>query len=265
MPEGGILVPLEASLHTQDETMPDPLSFAKYHAHGNDYLVIDPVRTPFDPKPQLIQTLCDRHRGLGSDGILLGPLAVPGEAGVIGLRIFNPDGSLVQVNMGRPSFQAVDIPFTGIDAQLEVLKAPLNLPSGPVTITAVRVGNPHCVRFPRQVSRALARRLGPQIERHTAFPNQVNIQFVQVVHRRSIRLEIRERGAGYTLASCRLRRSRSLQEARLGRGRPHRSHARRIPRDSVHPGGSHPHDGAGPARLHWPLAPRPRPASSPAP
>jgi diaminopimelate epimerase len=226
--------------------MPDPLPFSKYHALGNDYVVIDPALTSFDPTPRIIQALCDRHRGLGSDGILLGPLAVPG-GGAFGLRIFNPDGSeaeksgnglrifarylleaghadapacriqtsgglaevrylasdgsLVQVDMGRPSFRAGDIPFTAIDARVEVLKTPLSLPAGPVTITALSVGNPHCVLFPRQVTPALARRLGPQIERHPAFPNRVNVQFVKVISRRSIRLEIWERGAGYTMAS----------------------------------------------------------------
>jgi diaminopimelate epimerase len=239
--------PLDASLHTQDETMPDPLSFSKFHALGNDYVVIDPTRTPFDPAPRLVQALCDRRRGLGSDGILLGPLPVPGDARAFGLRIFNPDGSeaeksgnglrifarylleaghadaagcriqtpgglaevrylapdgsLVQVDMGRATFLAGDIPFTGIDPHLEVLKTPLSLPSGPVTITALSVGNPHCVLFPRQVTPAAAHRLGPQIERHPAFPNRVNVQLVKVIHPRSIRLEIWERGAGYTLAS----------------------------------------------------------------
>jgi diaminopimelate epimerase len=227
--------------------MPDLLPFSKFHALGNDYVVIDPTRTPFAPTSRLIQALCDRRRGIGSDGLLLGPLPIPGEAMAFGLRIFNPDGgeaeksgnglrifarylleagharlpgcrihtpggiaevrylapdgSLIQVDMGRPSFRAGDIPFTGIDAHREVLEVPLSLPTGPVTITALSVGNPHCVLFPRQVSPASARRLGPLIERHPAFPNRVNVQLVKVIHRRSIRLEIWERGARYTLAS----------------------------------------------------------------
>jgi diaminopimelate epimerase len=227
--------------------MPDQLLFSKFHALGNDYVVIDPTRTAFDPAPGLIQALCDRRRGIGSDGILLGPLPVPGDAGAFGLRIFNPDGSeaeksgnglrifarylleaghaqapvcrihtpgglaeisylapdgsRVQVDMGQPSFRAGDIPFTGIEAHREVLEVPLSLPSGPLTITALSVGNPHCVLFPRQVTPAHARRLGPQIERHPAFPNRVNVQLVKVLNRRSLRIEIWERGAGYTLAS----------------------------------------------------------------
>jgi len=103
--------------------------------------------------------------------------------------------------MGPPSFRAGDIPFTGLAPHLEVLETPLFLAAGPVTITALSVGNPHCVLFPGEVSPAATRRLGPEIERHPTFPQRVNVQLVKVLGRRSIRIEIWERGAGYTLAS----------------------------------------------------------------
>jgi diaminopimelate epimerase len=227
--------------------MSNTLRFSKFHVLGNDYIVVDPARTSFDPAPLLIQALCDRRLGIGSDGLLLGPLEVPEHPGAFGLRIFNPDGSeaetsgdglrifarylfeaghahgtecqihtlgglsaarflapdgsLVQVDMGVPSFKAGDIPFTGISSQLEVLETPLFLPTGPVTITALSLGNPHCVVFPGEVSQANACRLGPKIERHPEFPERVNVLLVEVVDRRRIRIEIWERGAGYTPAS----------------------------------------------------------------
>jgi diaminopimelate epimerase len=226
--------------------MPNRLAFAKYHALGNDYVVIDPTRSAFVPAAETVEALCDRHRGIGSDGLLLGPLPVPGDF-AIGLRIFNPDGSeaeksgnglrifarylleagharvpgcrihtagglaevrylapdgsLVEVDMGQPSFRAGDIPFTGIPAHQEVLQTSLPLSAGSITITALSVGNPHCVVFPGPVTPAEVQRLGPQIERHPAFPNRVNVQLVEVLDRRSIRIEIWERGAGYTLSS----------------------------------------------------------------
>jgi len=227
--------------------MLNDFAFFKFQALGNDYIVIDPTRTAFDPTPKLVQSLCDRHRGIGSDGILLGPFPVPGDAEAFGLRVFNPDGSesqksgnglrifarylleaghvkgercrikttggvaeisylaadgsKVQVDMGRPSFLAGDVPFTAVPPQQDVLETPLFLPTGPVTITALSVGNPHCVVFPGTVSPAEAQRLGPRIEKHPDFPNRVNVQFVEVLDRKRIRLEIWERGAGYTLAS----------------------------------------------------------------
>jgi diaminopimelate epimerase len=64
--------------------------FAKYEALGNDYLVLDPLDFPEPPDPQLVRRLCDRHRGLGGDGVLWGPI-VPVEP--FALRLFNPDGS----------------------------------------------------------------------------------------------------------------------------------------------------------------------------
>lgn len=64
--------------------------FYKYHALGNDYIVIDPSKTNVRMNKKNIQSICDRHLGIGSDGILYGPIF---EGGQIKLRIFNPDGS----------------------------------------------------------------------------------------------------------------------------------------------------------------------------
>src|ERR1041384_7346888 len=71
------------------------MKFSKYHALGNDYLVIDPQDCPQEwpaPLTELqIEVICHRNFGIGSDGILLGPL--PSDQAAFGLRIFNPDGS----------------------------------------------------------------------------------------------------------------------------------------------------------------------------
>ena len=66
------------------------LPFRKYEALGNDYFVIEPRDLATPPGPEDIRLLCDRRYGIGSDGILYGPIADP--AG-FRLRIFNPDGS----------------------------------------------------------------------------------------------------------------------------------------------------------------------------
>ena len=67
------------------------LKFYKYHALGNDYLVIDPKDLPSPLTTEQVKTICHRNFGVGSDGILLGPL--PSPQAPFGLRIFNPDGS----------------------------------------------------------------------------------------------------------------------------------------------------------------------------
>src|SRR5262249_34390781 len=62
-----------------------------YHALGNDYLLIDPRELPTPLTIEQIKRICHRNFGVGSDGILLGPL--PSQQAKFGLRIFNPDGS----------------------------------------------------------------------------------------------------------------------------------------------------------------------------
>ncbi len=69
------------------------MRFHKYHALGNDYIVLDPADFPEWKEPTLaqIRVICHRNFGVGSDGILWGPL--PTAKAAFGLRIFNPDGS----------------------------------------------------------------------------------------------------------------------------------------------------------------------------
>ena len=67
------------------------MKFFKYHALGNDYLVIDPKDLPASPTSEQIKRICHRNFGVGSDGILWGPL--PSKKAAFALRIFNPDGS----------------------------------------------------------------------------------------------------------------------------------------------------------------------------
>ncbi len=68
-----------------------PLEFSKYHALGNDYIVIDPKNLGSPLTTEQIKIICHRNFGVGSDGILLGPL--PSARAKCALRIFNPDGS----------------------------------------------------------------------------------------------------------------------------------------------------------------------------
>jgi diaminopimelate epimerase len=218
------------------------MNFVKYHALGNDYLVIDPT----DAQPALdadrIRKICHRNFGIGSDGILLGPLV--SQKAPFGLRIYNPDGSeaeksgnglrifsrylwdrglvrdeefaietlgglvrstvfshgrQVRVEMGQVSFWSDAIPVTG--PRREVLNEPITVGDRTFDICAATIGNPHCVVPSAEVDERTARTYGPLIETHAAFPRRTNVQFLQVLDRNRIRIEIWERGAGYTLAS----------------------------------------------------------------
>ena len=68
-------------------------------------------------------------------------------------------------------------------------------------VTAVSVGNPHCITFVDRLDTEACKRLGPLIERHAAFPQRTNVQFARVADRHTLDILIWERGAGYTLAS----------------------------------------------------------------
>ena len=108
--------------------------------------------------------------------------------------------NFVTVEMGRATFRAPDIPMNGPDR--DVVSVPLPLDDGrTLTATAVSVGNPHCVIFVDRLDEPDVRRLGPQIERHPAFPQRTNVQFARVAGRDAVDILIWERGAGYTLAS----------------------------------------------------------------
>jgi diaminopimelate epimerase len=81
------------------------MRFEKWQALGNDYLILESAGLPFELGPERVRRLCDPHRGMGSDGVLL--LSRPEESGVVArLRIFNPDGSEAELS-GNGSREAV--------------------------------------------------------------------------------------------------------------------------------------------------------------
>ena len=115
------------------------------------------------------------------------------------LHVENGRVRLVTVEMGQATFRAPEIPMHGPDR--EVVGVPLQADDTFLTVTAVSVGNPHCVVFVPKLDESEVRRLGPLIERHPSFPNRTNVQFARVEARDRVAILIWERGAGYTLAS----------------------------------------------------------------
>lgn len=123
------------------------------------------------------------------------------KGGRVECRLHVRDGrvNVVTVEMGRCTFVAPEIPMNG--PEREVVKVPLQVDGETLLITAVSVGNPHCVVFTDKLDEGQARRIGPKIEHHPAFPNRTNVQFARVASRSQVDILIWERGAGYTLAS----------------------------------------------------------------
>lgn len=221
------------------------MKFTKYHGLGNDYLILDPADLPADHpvslSPDAIRRICHRNFGVGSDGILLGP--IPTQAADFAVRIFNPDGGeaeksgnglrifarylydkrmvdkspfrvetsggvvecrvlengLISVDMGQVSFDSEKIPVAGPKRQ--ALNQSIKIDNEEIPYCAATIGNPHCVILRDAISPELAKRLGPKLEIHPNFPHRTNVQFMKILDRRNIAIEIWERGAGYTLAS----------------------------------------------------------------
>lgn len=122
--------------------------------------------------------------------------------GVVACQLDVRDGRVgfVTVEMGRATFRAREIPMD-VPAE-EAVDIPLTLGDGTtLRITAVSVGNPHCVVFVDRLEEARCRRLGPEIEQHRAFPNRTNVQFARVRAPDALDILVWERGAGWTLAS----------------------------------------------------------------
>lgn len=218
------------------------MKFFKYHALGNDYLVIDPKDLPAPLTGPQIRVICHRNFGVGSDGILLGPL--PSTEARFALKIFNPDGSeaeksgnglrifsrylfdrklvggdefsietpgglvkstvtdngrTVRIEMGKVSFWSDQIPVAG--PRREVINEQITAGDRAFVFCAATIGNPHCVLPLPEISEALAKQYGPLLEKHSNFPRRTNVQFLKVLDRQNLQIEIWERGAGYTLAS----------------------------------------------------------------
>ena len=213
------------------------MNYFKYHALGNDYLVLDPKDASELPTEETIVRICHRNFGLGSDGILYGPLQT--DKADFGLRIMNPDGSEAEKSgnglriFARYLYDTGAVknaPFTvdtlggvvtcqiaesadsitvdmgqvqfGGDEQSDTkISQSLTFNGKTQTAYIANIGNPHCVLVQNEISAKQAQEDGAVIEVHASFPNRTNVQFLKVIDRNNIQIEIWERGAGYTLAS----------------------------------------------------------------
>ena len=108
-------------------------------------------------------------------------------------------GKEISVEMGRVSFQSEDIPVEG--PCREVIDEKIVIDDVSFTYCAATIGNPHCVIVKGEISKEEACKYGPSIEIDSLFPNRTNVQFMRILDRNNIQIEIWERGVGYTLAS----------------------------------------------------------------
>jgi diaminopimelate epimerase len=105
----------------------------------------------------------------------------------------------VRVDMGEPILTPAKIPVAIGDIG-RVINYPIEAGGRKLNCTAVSMGNPHCVIFTDKDSAQMAKTLGSILEKHSLFPEKTNVEFVEVLSRDKIRVDVWERGCGITLA-----------------------------------------------------------------
>lgn len=218
------------------------MRFWKYEGLGNDFVIVDGVRSKVEVDTEWAVKVCDRHFGVGADGVLY---AFPGEHGCdLTMTVINTDGSeaemcgnglrcfarwaveegvmdrdefrvwtkggekgitivrkadgsfdAVAVRMGAPIFDGRKVP---VDRDGEVIDRPHECDGVRMNISAVSMGNPHCVTF-TPISKEDMLRIAPKMERDPLFPRKTNVEFASVRDGK-IYIDVFERGDGWTLA-----------------------------------------------------------------
>jgi diaminopimelate epimerase len=216
------------------------MRFSKYHGVGNDFIMVADQEDRLTLTAELVRSLCDRRFGIGGDGVIRvapgrdgGDLVMDyvnsdgsvGEMcgnGIRCLAIFAHDEGItnasklkvetgaglktvevlgdgrVRVDMGAPIFRPADIPVTW--AGEDALHAKFDLDDEVLQAACLSMGNPHAVLFSGDPAKAPVTSLGPVIEKHPAFPNGTNVEFMRVDSPSHITMRVWERGAGETLA-----------------------------------------------------------------
>lgn len=198
------------------------IAFQKMQAQGNDFVILDYVDhgLPGYDFPALASSICDRHFGVGADGLVTLEAVDTADARMV---IYNSDGT--RAGMCGSALRCVSKLLMEKLAQAEVLiltdsglkqarrKADdiiVNLgsariikadfPADDFTGDLVDIGNPHYVVFCEDISDDPHLKFGARLEHHPAFPAPVNVHFVQVQSRQSIQMKIWEHACGATLA-----------------------------------------------------------------
>ena len=203
--------------------------FAKMHSCGNDYIFIENFDGAITCPESLCVSLCDRHTGIGGDGIVLIERSRVADAK---MRSYNRDGSEGRMAgnnircVGKYLYDKgyVRSEYVSIETASGVHRLRLFLRDGKVNSVSVDmgkatceektlnvggtayetvcvdVGNPHCVLFCDAIDGLDLAAIGPKFEYHEAFPDRTNTEFVRVVNPTTLRMRTWERGSGETLA-----------------------------------------------------------------
>jgi diaminopimelate epimerase len=207
------------------------VKFTKAHAYGNDFLYVEDRDVQGCGLSALAREMCDRHTGVGADGLIVYSHAPAGAR----MQLHNADGSHAEVSgNGVRGLAALLLREDGRDdASIEIetvagikrvirvdrsspghpsFRTAMGLPDGlrkttlvvndeAVDVVVMNMGNPQCVLLGPQPSEEQFHRLGASIERHEHFPHATNVEFATIESPTSVRMLIWERGVGPTSSS----------------------------------------------------------------
>jgi diaminopimelate epimerase len=202
------------------------MRFTKMHGVGNDFIILDPEEVAGRDLPALARKACDRHFGVGADGILI---PTPSDVADLKMMYLNSDGSpsemcgngirclaryakdrglvegaaltvetgagVKKVMLSGDSSSRVDMGAPGFGSEVELRG---------FRFLRVSMGNPHAVAFlssEGEVEALDLKEIGSPVESDPLFPEKTNVEFVYVRGENEVRMRIWERGAGETLAS----------------------------------------------------------------
>jgi len=206
---------------------PSRIPFYKAEACGNDFLIVELQHMGTDPAA-LTRRLCDRHRGIGADGVEWVTLQSDGR---VHARLFNADGSAAEISGNGTRCVAAWVVETRGGSEVQVITSAgekecmllrrsdnefefmvemgraevlgisrIQIPNGTAQGTVVSTGNPHFVEFVEEFSRGWEARAAA-IAQSPEFPQGTNVEFVRVLARNKLEFRIFERGAGETQSS----------------------------------------------------------------
>jgi diaminopimelate epimerase len=122
-------------------------------------------------------------------------------AGIVTPELIFEDSKLVivKVDMGEPKLTRGETPMAGNSSE-KAINVPIEIDGQTYQVTALSMGNPHCVIFVDDVAKINLASIGPQFETHSLFPRKTNVEFIQVIDRNTLKMRVWERGAGITKA-----------------------------------------------------------------
>ena len=214
------------------------MEFVKMHGLGNDYVCINCFRERVEDPPGFARALCDRHYGIGADGLIL---ICPSKVSDFKMEIYNSDGSVagmcgngirclgkyvydyrltgketlsietksgirnmhLHIQDGKACGAMVDMGVPRLNAHsIPILSEndPIEVQKKNYRMTGISMGNPHAVIFSEEINGISLEETGRELEFHPRFPERANIEFCHVTARDRMEIRVWERGVGETLA-----------------------------------------------------------------